>query len=156
MWRSVCGVDAPHTAQWLEYQLWVVRASWDLKSQMTTSALSHNTPIELQMNPRREKWSQQIDCIFRMVCISTQSRDHTKHYKHHSYSCTHLSHEPYTWLYCNTVLGVTLDDNITIVTMSQPATTLKNLHSLGFFLSHFMLFSWLSNPITLDAYQVPS
>ena len=77
MWRSVCGVDAPHTAQWLEYQLWVVRASWDLKSQMTTSALSHNTPIELQMNPRREKWSQQIDCIFRMVCISTQAAHFT-------------------------------------------------------------------------------
>ena len=127
-----CPPPPTHHNDWnISCELWELDKIWKARWQ---PAPSHTTrPIELQMNPRGEKWSQQIDCIFRMVCISTQSRDHTKHYKHHSYSCTHLSHEPYTWLYCNTVLGVRLDDNITIVTMSQPATTLKNLHSLGFF-----------------------
>ena len=116
MCREVSVPPSPpsHHNDWnISCELWELDKIWKARWQ---PAPSHTTrPIELQMNPRGEKWSQQIDCIFRMVCISTQSRDHTKHYKHHSYSCTHLSHEPYTCLYCNTVLGVRLDDNITIV-----------------------------------------
>ena len=32
-------------------------------SQRHLQWAAHNTPMELQMNPRRENWSHQIDCI---------------------------------------------------------------------------------------------